>query len=103
MKKNITTKDLNCFETKFYIIPKTKMPICICTNNINEAIKNIEDYELENLTEQEITEKINQYNQEKEYNYFNRLKQKDFVLLTAHIHKIGKYKFARITVMDNLQ
>jgi len=98
----VKTSELNSFEKRIYLLPKYNAPM-IYTKNVGEALEYLEDFELDELTENEIKNKIDEYNKEKELSYFDRLKLKDFILLKATIYKIGKHKFAKINTMENIK
>lgn len=97
----VKTSELNSFENRFYLLPRENTHL-IYTRTVQEALDNLEEYELDKLSEEAITDKIKEYNTEKENNFFDRLKRKDFILIETKIYKIGKYKFANIHTMDYL-
>lgn len=97
----IKTTNLNYnVEKEYYLLPKYYVRMAFATNDLDNALDNIEDYKLKNLSEETITDKIKEYNKEKDLNVFERLKAKDFSLVEKRTTKIGKYKYSRIAISD---
>ena len=86
---------------RYFVVPKSKIAdveyeIRYHNGNYDKYINLIEDYEIQNLTEQQIKSIIKEYNLENDKNVFNKYKISDFVLVKCEELKDNKVKARQI-------